>query len=425
MIIFTQYRLSMIFLLVFLYLFMPHKYSNKATVIILGFSYLITTILEYLEFYVSEGLFDILIVFGEIGVVQLTALIICQYKDFRALFTGITSSTYVLMGNIIYTATYIYTGNELLSQCIGIFIHTGILVLLVVYIRPGYLGEQRELKGYWGTLCIVPVLFYSIEFMLTSWPSNIYTTPTNAFPAFVTLLLMIVTYYLMIVLFYDNKSKMLYAHNYEILQTYVSALKHEIEATDLKKEEMAIYRHDVKHTNLLIESLLAQGEVEAAIKVLHQQLNDIDALKTIDICQNTAINGILSSKINEAKIKQIKFNYQVDVPRVLPNSNELELAIVISNLIDNAIEAASKLLVEQRWINLKIYSVKKQLMIEIQNPFIGEIKQTNESGIYISLNGEGHGYGTKSIQAFIEKYDAIYENTINNQIFSVKILLQI
>ena len=83
--------------------------------------------------------------------------------------------------------------------------------------------------------------------------------------------------------------------------------------------------------------------------------------------------------------------------------NELELAIVISNLLENAINACRKLPETQRYVKLTAKH-KNQLLLEIENSCDRKV-MLDEDGYPFSRD-ENHGIGTRSVLAFVKKTDS-------------------
>ena len=98
------------------------------------------------------------------------------------------------------------------------------------------------------------------------------------------------------------------------------------------------------------------------------------------------------------------------------------MGVILGNLLDNAIEAASKVNGDKK-INVVIYYEKNNLYININNTYNGEIifdgnkyKTTNENKI-------DHGIGLSSIENALKKYDGEIEISYTESLFTVKVLM--
>lgn len=130
-----SYMMSHIFFLVFIYLFMVHRYSRKKTLVICFLSFLFTTTMNQLKLNLFPGYtllyFSITII--QIAAAQLTGLLISKKRDSRTLFVGLSASNYVIIGSIIASILYILTGDAVLSLAGNLLAH--ILLLMPLYFK--------------------------------------------------------------------------------------------------------------------------------------------------------------------------------------------------------------------------------------------------------------------------------------------------
>ncbi|WP_423219254.1 ATP-binding protein [Acetobacterium malicum] len=99
-----------------------------------------------------------------------------------------------------------------------------------------------------------------------------------------------------------------------------------------------------------------------------------------------------------------------------------DLAIILGNLLDNAIEAVSELK-KEREIKTKINYDKGRLIVLVENPYQGErVKVGNR---YLTTNKEPsqHGLGLENVKSVLQKYNGSMGITQQSNIFSVSLLL--
>ena len=100
--------------------------------------------------------------------------------------------------------------------------------------------------------------------------------------------------------------------------------------------------------------------------------------------------------------------------------SNLDIANILGNLIDNALEALYK--EENPYIEITIKQEKSFLIINIKNKctkLIGlEDLKTNK------CNPEFHGIGLKSVRSIVKKYDGQILFDIKNEEFIVNIVIQ-
>lgn len=98
-----------------------------------------------------------------------------------------------------------------------------------------------------------------------------------------------------------------------------------------------------------------------------------------------------------------------------------DIAVIIGNLLDNALEATVRS--PKRWIDIKINYTKGRLIIEIQNSFDGVIHNNSEGIQTRKEDKSSHGLGIKSIQTSIKKFDGVMKIHYDETTFSTKVLM--
>lgn len=102
----------------------------------------------------------------------------------------------------------------------------------------------------------------------------------------------------------------------------------------------------------------------------------------------------------------------------------MDLCAVISNLLENAVEACTRMNSQDRFINVKISATTNFLLtIIIENNYEGEILRSGN--VFISSKKKGRkGIGISSVLNIIEQYNGISKFEYQNQLFKAAILLK-
>ena len=104
--------------------------------------------------------------------------------------------------------------------------------------------------------------------------------------------------------------------------------------------------------------------------------------------------------------------------------DEINLCLVFSNLLENAIQASVKTDQARRKINVEVYPHHNHLLlIHVENTFDGKIRQ--ENNIFQSSKRSGNGIGIESVRHITDKNGGICDFTYKDGIFSAKIMLRI
>lgn len=423
---FWQFRISLLFLLAFLVVFLPLRYGKAVTGIILLGCFTITGILDY--WYLMEGenyKNPVVLTLIEIIIVQITPFLISEYRDFRAMFVGFTAAAYVLTGNVVSSVLYLAGVNlavNLICQCL---IHLLLLGGLAWKIYESFRESLKNEDLKWGELCMIPAMFYTSVYAMTTWPANIYDQPQNLLGVCCIMVLMVMSYIMIVQLFARQKQDNEMKRSMEYLENYASRLKHEADTVQEKEMEAAVMRHDLKHYSILINSYLEEGKKEEIRELLRELNEHVNETKSVRYCENLSVNGIVAHSAKRAKKLGIRFDVDMELPQKM-EINEFELATVISNLLENAVNAASMADEEdKRFVRILAYGVKEQLILNMENGCLQEPQVSKITGFPVSAGSERHGYGMQSVRAFAKKNHAVFDFSVKEKIFSVKMLVKI
>lgn len=423
---FWQFRISMAFLLLFLVLFLPLRYGRLVTGACLLGCFLITGIIDYGFFLVNRNArVPIILTVAEIAVVQVTPFLISRYRDFRTLFVGFTAAAYVLAGNVVSSLLFVAGVNlfaNILCQCL---VHTLILGILVKKIRSGALESLERGGRHWRRLCIIPAMFYTAVYAISTWPANIYEQPENFLGVCCMVILMVCSYVMVIQLSVAQRRDDDLKRSMEYLENYAGCLKHEADTIQEKETAAAVMRHDLKHYSILINSYLEEGRIEEVRRLLQELNEHVNETRTVRYCENLAVNGIVAHCARQAAERHVRFEASMEIPQKM-KINEFEFATVVSNLMENAVNAAAQAQEpELRFVKASARGVKGKLVFHISNGCVKEPEISGATGLPLSSNGESHGYGMQSVRAFAKKNEAMFDFAWKEQVFSVKLLVNI
>lgn len=127
------------------------------------------------------------------------------------------------------------------------------------------------------------------------------------------------------------------------------------------------------------------------------------------------LNGIDTAK----EIRQeVDFSVTVELDEL--SVDEIQFSSIISNAIDNALNAQAKLPVGSRQITLMIKDSEGKLLFSVKNPYKDAPVFAN--GLPIT-DEKNHGYGTKSICYITEKLGGKCQFAIQNELFVLRVIL--
>ena len=183
------------------------------------------------------------------------------------------------------------------------------------------------------------------------------------------------------------------------------------------------WRHDYTNhmqaiTMLLESSNTRDSKVDEAVAYIKSLDEKIQSSSATVSTGNYIVDAIVSAKLASALSFKILFEYNAALPDSLP-IDDTDMCALLSNLLDNAIEACCKL-EDGRRIELEIVAIKHQMHIKITNSADGGYKR--EGGKFKSTKqGRWHGIGMKHIETIVKDYGGTYDVTADDKSFSTQI----
>ncbi len=198
----------------------------------------------------------------------------------------------------------------------------------------------------------------------------------------------------------------------ELHQQEINQLKVRKETIDL----INIKLHDMKH------QIRKLGKEEALDEKVIENISKYIKLYDSSIStDNDALNVILTEKMLLCSNKGIRFSIIADANLISFIKDE-DIYSLFGNLIDNSIEAVEKLDDEHKTITLQIKSQGNTVYINIKNEFEGKIEIAHGLPKSRKKNPIYHGFGLRSIQMIVQKYNGNMNFDFNNNVFNVTIV---
>lgn len=216
-----------------------------------------------------------------------------------------------------------------------------------------------------------------------------------------------------------------YQRNQEFLALHQKeeAERNAMRLTQSSYEKMRQLRHELKNRDAYIRTLLEQkryDELETFVQKEHDYLTD--SLSLVD-CGNQTINTIVNEKIALARASGISIRCELSVPETLP-FYEPAMFSLLSNLLDNGIEAAAMSGQENPEVLLRMRQERDYLFIHLENP----VDESVSTHVRLRLqttkrDREAHGYGTKIIRQIAEMYNGHVQYSYKDGQFHSDVML--
>ena len=274
----------------------------------------------------------------------------------------------------------------------------------------------------WYVFWILPLIFIGLNlFIAPKYQSTLYTGRVLQVYIVVSLVLLVI-----LTLFYAiffmmatslNKNAKLQQENH-----FLSLQRARYDNLCTAIEEARQARHDIRHHFLQLSSLAENGDLEKIKEYLSSAGSKIPSFE-FHFCDNQAADSILGYYSAYAKREMIPFMAKIDLQAQF-SVDEIDMCLVLSNLLENAIEASLKTECSMRKVTVEMYLHHTHLLlIQVENSFDGKIREKND--IFQSSKHTGNGIGIQSVRHIAEKNGGASSFTYENGIFTAKVMLRV
>ncbi|MBI4855908.1 MAG: sensor histidine kinase [Acetobacterium woodii] len=297
------------------------------------------------------------------------------------------------------------------------------LLIFSRYVRPLY----RQAVDHWTAYFAVALAIYITLFYYIMSSDDIVATLTEqAIPMLLVCFIGIAAYSSIFLslrnlqrefLIREENQKMQAEREY--MELAASNMSRQLELMDEVSLQNSRAAHDRRHFNNVLLELLEQGKTGEAYTLLESYNQVVPKISKI-YCENHVVNAAVCHYASLAEQAGILLEITLDIPGNV-NVDALELTMVVSNLMENAIQACERL--PQNQVPYLRFTCKcvGRLLLEMENPCVAGTV-LDRSGYPVVYEKE-HGVGSKSTIAFVKKYDGELLYKIEDGIFRVRILV--
>ncbi len=300
-----------------------------------------------------------------------------------------------------------------------------LIMLAVVLLFSMFIRRKQEHIAfrYWVMLLTVPVValvtLTVFQFALENLPDNremhTYIYISAAGLLFITVLVF--------TLFSKLQNQLTIVRDNRDLKMQMDLQRQSVEKMENAYNHTRELRHDMKNHMVALRGLLQKGDSDAALSYLQTMRSDMEDATYFAVTGNTAVDAILNEKLLTAQHQQTNLRFDADSLKECP-AKPMDLCIILSNALDNALEACAKIEDEQeRVITLKIRAEEDAVVLSVQNPVAKMPKKRGATYLSDKLDRENHGLGLLSIRTTAEKYNGEVLAECENNEFTLLVRL--
>lgn len=181
--------------------------------------------------------------------------------------------------------------------------------------------------------------------------------------------------------------------------------------------------HEYKNQIMCIDSLLKKKNYNKLEEYINSIFDKLDGQLDMVDTNNEVVNAVINAKYYEALQNDVLFILKINDLSHIKVSDE-DIVTILSNLLDNAIEAAGQCEIDKRTVGIKLLYEDDVLSIAVSNSYKTE-PEIMEDGYMQTIKDdkEQHGLGIRNVVATLEKYNAEYIIDYKNGEFVFSIII--
>ena len=209
----------------------------------------------------------------------------------------------------------------------------------------------------------------------------------------------------------------------DIMEIQLQRQQDEMQHLQQQYEEISILRHDFRNGIDCLCGMIEQGDCSGALAYAKRfKERKVNTILSQVQCSSTMLNAVVNAKFNDAQSKGIDTSLRLVVQ--IPHDLEFDLSIILSNLLDNAIEACEKN-PSNAQILLTISEEAGYYRLVVRNTIAASVLKKNQELKTEKANKKLHGWGLRSVTDLVSKRNGLIDFYEKEGMFYVDILLPI
>lgn len=180
-------------------------------------------------------------------------------------------------------------------------------------------------------------------------------------------------------------------------------------------------RHDLRHHFHVLQGFAAQGKWDSLTAYLEEAQGNIPA-GDLGLCANAVVDSVAGYFAPLYKENGVPLSFALDLPHDLPVL-DTDLCSVLSNLLENAMEASLRTAPEKRSVQVsaRLHS-GNMVLLSVENNYDGEVRERN--GVFLSSKRPGEGIGLQAVRHTAEKGGGYVRFHYGDGVFTANVMLR-
>lgn len=301
--------------------------------------------------------------------------------------------------------------SKLMMNIVSVLMYFGLQLLVdhFCHLKKGDLASEK----YYLLIMVFP--FLSIWFIYLLFADKVNDSLVLFGILFIILILNFFLFYLYNKIYELGKEK----YEKQFLEEEVQMYARRFETMQQSRDKLRALRHDLLHHLQMLQHFALTGNTEQLVDYIGRMNEQIEIATRGVNTGNDAVDAILDFMIEKAKREGAAITVKSSIPKE-EFISIYDINILLSNLLDNAIEGVKGC--SDKEIHLNIKTEQGLLCICVENQYDGILYQ-EENRYLTRKNEDGHGIGLQNVSDIVDKYHGIMKIETENHIFKVNLIL--
>ena len=333
---------------------------------------------------------------------------------------------------IMLTGNLVYSAFSVAIEDIDAVIHGSDSYLRVIYLLVCKLmhfasyrlllkifGKDRTLDWKNGVLSFLFTIAtaFALGFLMKLAVSN----PSDVVEVLVLILasLLILLNVILYLMIYQVQSLLKSKYELMLIQERMTSEKSRVEEVAVIWNNIRQVKHDLKNHFSVLKGHLNDGDIASCQKYVSQLSGTIESMGNMIQSGNSVIDYLINTKLSTLD------NVEVLISGYVGNYADIEdvdLACILGNILDNAIEAQDHVVSAKR-IELLFLRKNSNRMIICKNTIKESVLQKNQRLKTTKEAPELHGMGHQIVESTVKKYNGLIDYFEKDDMFGVQIVL--
>lgn len=307
-----------------------------------------------------------------------------------------------------------YIFGALMSKLFALFL---VYTIKIIIKNNDQLGDRQ----FNSVMALMPIQSVILCFVVYSFTINVTDPGQYTFGVISVFISLGLVFIIMVVL--NNQHKALgYKKEYELAQIRLKSQIDHYQKLYAAQQEVKSIRHSIRDSLIAISGMLSDGKTQEAINHIVSIHSELNKTSTIVDTGLPPVDAILNAKINKAGEYGVNIIYKVLIDGKVM-IDQFDLAVIISNALENAIEGITRADTTERDILLQIASKGEYISIIVKNHAPAPMNENFQTS---KPDKSNHGFGIPQMQTIADKYNGDIQPEFDQEsgVFILLVLLR-